>query len=165
MRIVLLLLACFFGFSASAQMEVTLNDMTWTCTKEGDYLVMELRAPTQGWVAVGFNQKNNIVHSDLLMFHVANGKTESMDMYVKGFGNPQTDISLGGQHNIEVLDFEETGKETYIQFRRLWKGKDSNDFQLKNGESFWLVLAYSTHDEFDHHSRFRKHQKVVFKVE
>ncbi|MEM6841009.1 MAG: DOMON domain-containing protein [Bacteroidota bacterium] len=165
MRILVALLIYCVAYSAQAQMESSLGGMSWKCNKEGDYLVMELRAPTQGWVGVGFNQKNDIVQSDLLLFHVVDGKEESTDMYVKGFGNPKTDESLGGSHDIEVVDFSETNQETYIKFRRLWKGADVYDYPLKNGEQFWLILAYSTHDEFEHHSRMRKHEKVVFNVE
>ncbi len=165
MRILVFLLTSCIAYSTQAQMELSLGGMSWKCNKEGDFLVMELRAPTRGWVGVGFNQENAIVQSDLLLFHVVDGKEESTDMYVKGFGNPKTDESLGGSHDIEIVDFSETNYETYIKFRRLWKGEDIYDYPLKNGEPFWLILAYSTHDEFEHHSRMRRHEKIVFNVE
>lgn len=161
----MLLVASLVVYPAQAQMEYSLGGMHWKCHREGDFLVMELRAPTQGWVGVGFNQENDIVRSDLLLFHVINGQAESTDMYVKGFGNPKTDESLGGSQDIEILDFNETDQETFLKFRRSWKGADVYDYPLRNGEPFWLILAYSTHDEFEHHSRMRKHAKVIFKVE
>ncbi len=164
MRILVFLLTFCIACSLNAQMELSLGGMTWKCNRDGDFLVMELRAPTKGWIGVGFNQENSIVQSDLLLFHVVDGKEGSTDLYVKGIGNPKTDKSLGGSHDIEIIDFSETKNETYIKFRRLWKGKDIYDYQLKNGEAFWLILAYSTHDEFAHHSRMRKHEKVIFNV-
>ncbi|MGD1893805.1 MAG: DOMON domain-containing protein [Cyclobacteriaceae bacterium] len=165
MKKLMLLVTSCIAYSAQAQMELSVSGMSWKCNRDGDSLVMELRAPSQGWVGVGFNQDNNIVRSDLLLFHVVDGQEESTDLYVQGIGNPKTDESLGGSHDIEVLDFSETNRGTYIKFRRLWKGKDVYDYRLKNGEAFWLILAYSTHDEFEHHSRMRQHEKVVFNVE
>ncbi len=164
MRILVFMLTYCLATSTYAQMALSLGGMSWTCSQEGDFLVMELRAPTTGWLGIGFNQENSIVHSDLLLFHVVDGKAESTDLYVKGIGNPKTDKSLGGSHDIEILDFSEGENETYIKFRRPRKGKDAYDYRLKNEEAFWLILAYSTHDEFEHHSRMRKHKKVVFKV-
>lgn len=160
---VLIILALFSTFNLQAQLKVTLGGMDWTCTKDGNYLLMELRAPTTGWVAVGFNSTNNIVQSDLLMMHIVNGKVECQDMYVKGLGDPRLDDTLGGSQDLEIIAAEEKNNETYLQFRRSWPAKDKYDYQLQNGQAFWLILAYSTHDEFDHHSRMRKHKEVVFK--
>ncbi len=152
------------GLGLKAQMDVSLGGMSWSCSKEGEYLVMELRAPTTGWVAVGFNGENNILHSDLLMFHIVNGKVETQDMYVKGIGDSRLDVSLGGSKDLEVMSAEEKGDETYIRFRRWWAGQDRYDYRLIHGEAFWLILAYSTHDDFSHHSSMRKHKEIVFKV-
>jgi hypothetical protein len=155
-------LSFLMAYSMNAQREYSAGGMSWKYEMEGGYLVMELRAPTKGWVGVGFNEKNDIVHSDLLLFHVRGSEAEGVDLYVKGYGNPKTDESMGGSHDIEIVDFRETEQETFIKFRRRWKVTDDYDYQLKNGEAFWLILAYYTQDEFDHHSIMRKHQKVVF---
>ena len=165
MRMIIILVMSCLGSIIHAQMETSLGGMSWNCSKEGDFLIMELRAPTYGWIGVGFNSKDNIVQSDLLLFQVVDGQAKAKDLYVKGFGNPQTDDSLGGSHNIEILAYSEKDNETYIKFRRKWKTEDKYDYQLQNGEAFWLILAYSTHDEFEHHSRMRKHEKVVFNIE
>lgn len=165
MKRLIVLLIIGITLNTHAQMETSVSGMSWKCKKEGDFLEMELRAPTRGWLGVGFNQENDIINSDLLLFHVVNGKGESTDLYVKGFGNPKTDKSLGGSHDIEIIDFSENQNETYIKFRRLLTVQDVYDYQLKKGEIFWLILAYSTHDDFEHHSRVRKHKKMIFNVE
>ncbi|MEM6398379.1 MAG: DOMON domain-containing protein [Bacteroidota bacterium] len=139
--------------------------MSWTCQAEGDYLVMSLQAPTTGWLGVGFNDKNDIMHSDLLLFHVVNGRASGQDMYVKGLGNPRLDSRLGGLDDIEILAAEERDGQTYIRFRRPYPVKDKYDYLLRAGEEFWLILAYSTHDEFAHHSRMRQHVKLKLSLD
>ena len=86
-----------------------------------------------------------------------------MDMFVKGFGNPKLDHFLGGEHSVHILSGIESGKETTIVFRIPFRSEDPFDFKHGFNEDFWLILAYSTHDEFDHHSRMRKHVKYRFK--
>lgn len=146
-------------------LKVSLGGMKWSCVREGNELIMELSAPTKGWVAVGFNDENNILHSDLIMFRVVDGQVEVQDMYVKGVGDPRLDDSLGGRQNIDMLEAEERDQQTYVRFRRPWSGKDDYDYNLEQGETFWLILAYSTHDDFAHHSRLRRHVKVIFNIE
>lgn len=165
MKHYLWIVGLFTSVLVQAQLSVTLSEITWTCTPIGDDLVMELQAPTTGWVGVGFNQENSILQSDLLLFNIVDGQATGTDLYVKGFGNPQADKALGGDRNVEILSFREEDNHTYIQFRRPLKAADAYDFQLQAGEAFWLILAYSTHDEFEHHSRVRQHQQVLFKIE
>lgn len=157
----LCLMALLAASQLTAQMDVSLGGMRWQGERRGDFLVMEVYAPTQGWVGVGFNRDNGIVGSDLLLLRVLDGKADGTDLFVKGAGDPRTDESLGGSHDLEIIDFAETREGTYLKFRRPWPGEDTYDFPLREGESFWLILAYSTHDDFGHHSRMRQHEKVV----
>lgn len=143
------------------QSTVELGGMQWTCTQADDYLIMELQAPTTGWVGVGFNQTNSIVHSDLLLLNIVEDEVNNQDMYVVDFGNPRLDTDLSGSHDLEVLAFEERNGQTYIRFRRPLMSTDHFDFDLEDGAKFWLILAYSTHDDFAHHSRMRQHTQVV----
>lgn len=161
----LLIFFVLWTIKLDAQIALSSAGMEWSCIRQGDDLMMELSAPTKGWIAVGFNNEDNIVGSDLIMFHIEDGKAEVRDMYVKGFGDPREDHTLGGSQNIEIIQAEESGHKTYVRFRRPLSSQDNYDYQLRNGETFWLILAYATHDDFAHHSRMRKHTQVAFKVE
>lgn len=165
MRMVGAFVLLLWPFALLSQSSVTLGEMTWTCAHEGDHLVMTLRAPTTGWVGIGFNQSNDIVGSDLLLLHVEGGEAKAQDMYVKGIGNPKPDTSLGGSTDVEIIAYEETAEYTSISFRRPYPTSDPYDYVLAPDQEFWLILAYSTADDFSHHSRMREHQKVVFKLE
>jgi|GEM_PF-2252169 len=130
---------------------------------EQNKLVCKMEAPTNGWVGVGFNKQNSIVGSDLLLFNIVNGKSTYTDLFVKSAGNPKKDIDLGGENSIRLIDSQENENNTMVHFSIPLNSDDPFDFTHKIGESFWLILAYSVEDEFEHHSRVRKH--IPFKLE
>lgn len=127
-----------------------------------DSVTISLKAPTTGWVGIGFNDENNIVGSDLLLFHVVNGHAEGKDMYVKGIGDPREDIDLQGSPSFALLHGKEENRNTQIQFRIPLNNEERSDFKHALSKPFWLILAYSTHDEFDHHSIMRRHIPFIF---
>ncbi|WP_422079443.1 DOMON domain-containing protein [Ulvibacterium sp.] len=149
---------CLCAFAGlHGQRTTTVSGISFTYTITGTNLECTLTAPTHGWVGVGFNEKNSIVGSDLLLFHVVDGKTASTDMYVKGFGNPVRDSRLGGRNSIHILEGKEKNHSTTIHFSVPLNSGDPNDFIHEVGKEFWLILAYSVEDDFGHHSRVRKH--------
>ncbi len=151
-------------FGLKAQKEVNVGGMTLSYIVDHENIQIQLEAPTTGWVGVGFNTENRIVHSDLLLFHVLeHNKAEYLDMCVAGIGDPRTDISMGGSSDIHLLSASESLNNTSVKFEILLNGKDPYDFSHQLDQEFWLILAYSTHDDFGHHSRMRKH--IPFRFE
>ena len=139
------------------QQQTTVGGMSLTHRLVDDRVEFILTAPTTGWLGIGFNDRNNIVGSDLYLLHVVNGKATGQDMYVKAAGDPRLDQTLGGTDDLKIISGQEENNETTIVFSLPLASADQNDFQLEAGKDMWLILAYSAHDEFDHHSRMRKH--------
>ena len=153
----------FFPFALMAQGEsLKVGGMELSYTLRGDSVDISLSAPTLGWIGLGFNDQNSIVRSDLLLFHVVNGKTEAIDMHVVSAGNPKKDTALGGWHSIRIKGGQEMGNKTIVHFSIALHNDDWYDYQHELANDFWLILAYSTHDEFAHHSSMRKHVKYRF---
>ncbi len=164
MRLLKVLAFVFSPFALMAQGEsLNVGGMEFSYALRGDSVDISLSAPTRGWIGIGFNDQNSIVKSDLLLFHVINGNTEAIDMYVVGVGNPKKDTELAGQHSISIKEGQEIGNKTIVRFSLALNSNDRYDYQHQLAEDFWLILAYSTHDEFAHHSRMRKHVKYRFK--
>ena len=152
-----MVLLCLQAWAVKAQSKVAVNGMTVKHEVIGKEIEFTITAPTQGWVGIGFNDENAIVEADLLLFHIVDGKVAFRDMIVKGMGDPRLDKSLGGTDDVQVISGKESARQTEITFRLPLKSTDPYDFALEAGKPLWLIMAYSTHDEFDHHSRMRKH--------
>ncbi len=147
---------CLFA-GHKGQQTAKVSGITFTHEVIGNRLHCTLEAPTNGWVGVGFNHKNSIVESDLLLFNIVQGKPSGTDLYVKSFGNPVRDIDNGGKNNIHLVGGTESDSSTKVVFSIPMDSKDANDFIHVPGKKAWLILAYSVDDDFGHHSRVRKH--------
>ena len=145
--------------------QVEMGGMKMDYKIEDNEMTITLAAPTEGWLAVGFNDKNDIVHSDLLMFAIKDEQIIAEDRYVKGFRDYPIDEEQGGTTNIEVIKGKETKKGTTVTFKIPLQSGDEKDFQHQANKDVWLILAYSTSDDFQHHSVMRKHRKVRLKIE
>ncbi|MEO1052848.1 MAG: DOMON domain-containing protein [Bacteroidota bacterium] len=160
---IVLLLCCWTLMKVQAQNKVEVNGMTFQYEIKNEQLEITLEAPTTGWLGVGFNTDNNIVGSDLLLFHIVEGKTEGLDMYVKGFGDPREDKLIGGTDDIRIISGVESAGHSKVRFSIPLQSKDQYDFKHVAGQDFWLILAYSVDDDFGHHSRMRKHIRYRLK--
>lgn len=145
------------------QQTFKVSGITFTYEISGDRLNCSLGAPTSGWIGVGFNDRNSIVGSDLLLFNSIDGVAMASDLFVKEFGNPARDEDLGGENNITVVRSTENESFTKFVFTIPIRSGDPNDFVHHLGKKAWLILAYSESDDFDHHSRVRKH--VAFELQ
>ena len=163
--IVFCVLLLFPFLKINAQNEIQSDEMSFWSTIENDSILIKIKAPTKGWLAVGFNDKNEIVGSDLKMFRVKNNRLEAEDQFVKGFQNHPSDSEVGGIQNIKLLSGEETSEATNLVFKIPLNSNDPFDYLHQPGESFWLILAYSVSDDFDHHSIMRKHSQITWSRE
>ncbi|MEL6306126.1 MAG: DOMON domain-containing protein, partial [Bacteroidota bacterium] len=144
-----------------AQQSVEASGITFQYEVKGDSIHAVLSAPTEGWVGVGFNSKNSIVGSDLLLFNIRSKKVTGTDLFVKSAGNPVQDSGNGGKNTAVIHGGTQESGYTKIQFSIPLDSNDPNDFVHVLGQKYWLILAYSVSDDFDHHSRVRKHIPFV----
>ncbi len=160
----LFVLAVFLNESALwAQQNIQAGKMTCTAQVLQDSIDIHLTAPTSGWLAVGFNKRNNIVQSDLIQLRVRDKKVEVQDQFVTGVGQHPEDTSLGGDNNVAIQSGWEEAGETSIHFRIPLRSEDHYDFQHQRNRKFWIILAYSLHDDFQHHSTMRQHYEIQWK--
>ena len=132
----------------------------WTFA--GDQIQFELVAPDDGWVGLGFNSQNDIVGTHLFLFSQDGETQRHSELVVKGVGNPVPVEKLYGKE--AALDFpftvKEEGGKTYVSFSLQAKAYPQYRTALKEGTELWLICAFSESDDFDHHSRMRKHIRV-----
>lgn len=126
----------------------------------GDLLTFKLHSPYQGWIGLGFNAANDIVNTNLIMGAVAGETIKLEEFYVLGVGNPQPISELGGQKTVQDYLGIEDATGTSFQFSIDTSLRDEFHYDLGEGQSIWLICAYSMEDDFGHHSIMRRHVEV-----
>ena len=165
-KLIYLTIITLLGFlNLKSQNDIHAGEMNFQNTIANDSILIEISAPTTGWLAVGFNIENKIVGSDLKMFKVNNGQIEAEDQFVKGIQDHPGDASIGGENNIKLLSGIEDAKGTRIKFKIPLHSNDRFDYSHKMKVDFWLILAYSESDDFEHHSIMRKHFQINWSEE
>lgn len=132
----------------------------------GDQLKIEAKAPTQGWMVVGFNDRKGLQGARLLFMRVRNGRAEcelhrTDFAYPRPFHRPRTHI--GGKNAVSEVEGQQNESETRVSCSIPMKSGEPLDIELYPGKPFHLILAWSVSDDFDHHSRFRT--ELEFKLE
>ncbi|GMN10561.1 hypothetical protein MTsPCn9_24640 [Croceitalea sp. MTPC9] len=160
-KIILLVVICLFGINQKApnHIKVEQMDISWEINK--DIIEFTATAPDDGWIAIGINSEDNIIGANLYMINVTKNGVLAEDFYVVSAGNPKPVEELGSKSRIINFSGEEINGKTKVKFSIPTNNADDYHFNLKEGEKTWLVCAYSMEDEFDHHSRMRKHVKVI----
>ena len=93
-------LVCFAGSWQLANAQTAENfkvegiKVQYQWTRSGDSLKVILNAPTKGWIA-GFNDKDQIVGTDLKMMCVRDGVGVIEDQYVQALGVHPLDEEVG----------------------------------------------------------------------
>ncbi|TAI46894.1 DOMON domain-containing protein [Flagellimonas allohymeniacidonis] len=155
-----LFLGPLFTLSCFSQ-EIQVERMRISWEYQNDRVRFTASAPDDGWVALGFNGKNNIVGSNLIMVGVQGSKTTAEDFYVVSAGNPKPVATLGSKSQIEDITGEDKNGITTISFTLPIKAIDEYHKDLSAGKKLWLICAYSMEDDFDHHSRMRRHVQIT----
>ena len=157
MKVLLLLGITLTSLPLIAQKELAVNGMNLRYEVIQDSIYAFLSAPTKGWMMIGFNSKNSVEDADFKFFNIESNVMNTSDRVNIGGRNYPPDEDLRGVNNIRVVSGQENSSGTAIHFVIPLKTKDRNDFQHYLNQSFWLILAYSEEDDFQHHSRMRKH--------
>ena len=137
------------------------EDFTLKWEVEKDHVRFTITAPTDGWVAIGFTEDEDIVNSNLIMARMKNGMPYAEDQYIVGFGKHPTVESLGVESRIFDLSGTEENRSTTMSFSISQEKLDDYHFALMEGTAINVWLAYSVSDDFNHHSRKRILRKIT----
>jgi hypothetical protein len=141
--------------------QVSVNGMTIKWEVQSNDLVFEVFAPTDGWVAIGFNPKNNIVGTNLIMGASKPEETIVEDQYVIAAGVHKMTQALGGVTAIRNFSCIENNSGTILKFSIPTRQTDKFHYRLMEGTKIWLICAFSQENDFNHHSIMREHIEIV----
>lgn len=149
-----MLSVCQFHQKANMK-EITKNNMTVKWKIEQEIILFEMEAPTDGWVAIGFNETSSLTAIYLLMGRVKNGKSEVVEHYTEKPGSYQLIVQYGVASQITNISGTESGNFTRLKFSIPVEAASRYHKELLPDSKWTLLMAYSLEDDFQHHSIMR----------
>nr|XP_039261856.1 uncharacterized protein LOC120338002 isoform X5 [Styela clava] len=105
-------------------------------------IIMQVVAPTLGWVGFGFSMDESMKGADLIIAGIIAGETEYIyDTHADENGIPEIDKHQDGI----LLVAYENATHTTIAVKRNLTAYDTEDISIKEGEMY-VIWAYSDHD-------------------
>lgn len=141
-------------------MSITEKGMKVSWTHEKSFVRFELSAPTNGWVAIGFNEKTGLTDTYLIMARIRDGFAEVTEHRVFKPGHYVPVMELDGKPMIfDCAGIEADGK-TIVSFSVPTGLGGEYQKDLSPNLDYYLTMAFSQSDDFQHHSIMRTQQKV-----
>jgi hypothetical protein len=132
--------------------------LQWSFEKET--LKCIVTAPTIGWVAVGFNVKDELTGTHLIMGAMEEDFLHLDDRFIVRPGIHKSIAELGGSDSLmKRSGFEQDGN-TILRFSIPLSVNDKYHHNLTEGKEYYVLLAYSQEDDFQHHSSMRTTIKI-----
>ncbi len=128
-------------------------EVKWAFVDE--QILFEMSAPTNGWIAIGFNESNELAGTYLLMGAVRKGRPVVEEHYTLAPGDYPSFKELGEPAGILSKDGNEIEGVTMIRFSLSQKSFYQYSKKLTPGSKYNMLMAYSQEDDFEHHSIMR----------
>lgn len=120
-------------------------------SSDAEFLYGALSAQTTGWVSVGFDPQNKMQGANYVFGYVKDGQLYIEDMFgirPIGSGSHPPDTELGGRNDIVASSGRELDGVTVVEFKIPLDSGDSNDKPLRAGQSYKIILAWGSRDDF-----------------
>ena len=152
-----LLLLLFASCEAQEQKNrsVSKNGMEVHWHFKQNRIFFTMKAPTRGWVAIGFNTTEKMTHAYLLMGRIAKNQAEVVEHFTIFPGAYEPIKTLGGITQVQDMYGSEKVNTTVLHFSLPVKALGQYQKDLLQGNTYFMVLAYSQEDDFQHHSSMR----------
>ncbi len=131
------------------------NGMTVRWYHTSRHVHFKMEAPTEGWVAIGFHDEPPLTDAYLVMGAVDYGTVIISEFYTHRPGDYQSIKSLDGTDQLGDRGGEETVRGSMFSFSLPLGEGDRHRKSLCAGQTYYLTLAYSREDDFQHHSMMR----------
>ncbi len=138
--------------------EISAAGITLQWKISGPLLEVVVSAPTDGWVAVGFDPTSLMKDANIIIGFVRDGAPEIRDDFGSWYNSHDPDESQGGSNDVIIRGGSESGKKTELAFALPLDSGDPNDRTLVEGKTYTVILAYGTVDDFT--TRHKKRTRV-----
>ncbi|MEL6671841.1 MAG: DOMON domain-containing protein [Bacteroidota bacterium] len=128
-------------------------ELRWKISEQ--QLHCELEAPTQGWMAIGFNPERGLAGTHMIMTRVKNGQAEAEEYAIVKAGDYRPLSSRGMKSLLRGVSGWEKQQRSMVRFSLPLNHADRFRHALAQGTEFRLLMAFSRDDDFAHHSMMR----------
>ena len=126
---------------------VTVEDL-WSFSWQfmTDEIEFTVKAPTTGWVGIGFNPSRMMKDAQYILGYIADGQLYVRDDFGTGNTTHAPDGSVGGDQHVRAISGKEEGGATTITFALPLKAQDPYDIDFVQGETYKVLLAYGANN-------------------
>lgn len=149
------LLSIFYFPTQDDMKEISKNKMTVKWKIDQEFIHFDMEAPTDGWVAIGFNETASLAGTYLLMGRIRNGKAEIVEHYTNQPGSYKPIAAYGITNQVLSITGNEIGSNTRLRFTIPISAASKYHKDLLPDTNWSMLIAYSVADDFQHHSIMR----------
>ncbi len=121
-----------------------------------EHLDVIVRAPTTGWVAVGFDPVRRMKGANIVIGFVKDSQVFMRGDYGVARTSHRADEKVGGKNNITDVSGSETGASTELAFTIPLDSGNPGDRVLVPGREYTVLLAYGSKDNFGTYHNTRR---------
>jgi hypothetical protein len=153
------LVLCCFVFNGFGETVIAEN---WTVSWEfvGNEIAFTLKAPTTGWVSIGFNPSRVMKDGEYVLGYVKDGNTVVRQDFGTGMFSHKSVTELGWKQNIGIVSGNEEGGNTVIVFTLPLSWGESYGITFEKGKTYKVLVAYGPSDADNFTSKHRKRDSL-----
>ena len=133
----------------------SVDDVRLDWILEGSDITVTVSAPTDGWIAVGFEPAMAMKDADIIIGYVSEGEAFLRDDWGDGPTSHKPDVELGGTDDLTAVSGTESEGSTTLTFTIPLNSGDEYDRALAAGTTVKVILAYGrggADDYTSHHA-------------
>jgi hypothetical protein len=136
---------------------ILVKDLRFLWTLGENSVDIQLAAPTNGWVGVGFNPEipENMKGANFIIGYVKGGKAEAFDHYGTTKNKHGEDEKIDGKSDVTNVSGSEQDGRTVIEFTVPLNSRDATDKPVSREGNNTILLAYGRSDSVVLKHRFR----------
>ncbi|MGB0402881.1 MAG: DOMON domain-containing protein [Salibacteraceae bacterium] len=141
--------------------QINSNGITFRWKSEGGSLKCQVKAPTPGWVSVGFKNSRGLILSNQIMGCFRDGQSFCEDRYMVNLREKTLVEELGGNIAIEEFEILENNGITEMYFTIASTPFDGYHYNLNEGEPVFVSLGFSRSDDFEQRAVMQFEAKIT----
>jgi hypothetical protein len=116
-------------------------------TVDGENVRFAVSAPTEGWVAIGFEPRRMMLGANIIIGYVSEGEAVVTDQVGVTATSHGLDVDNGGSDDLVDFSGSQDGGRTEIRFTIPLDSGDTADQPLEPGSEVTVILAYGDRDD------------------